>query len=513
MTVSQRGSRLLSNMLATAAGLALAGAPDAASAGLASGVRLHGQVSVAARSATSASKASVNQTRANSRRYRRENRKEADRARSKIRKATRRSRYRSRSRHQPGGYCIYDTKGNVVLKPDGVECEEQNGEYMAASGGAARSTGRAGQSGCTTGSCTNGRGVYVWSNGTHYSGEWRNGRQHGQGSLVMPDGSNYQGEWRSGKKHGQGTATYSDGRVQRGFWTNNSYAGVSRARRVNIRWPDLSKAPPRAIGGGKKDQAVIVGIGRYAHVAEINGATKNATDWYNYLVKSRGVPIDRVSLLLDEDATVEEMRYAVSDAAKRVKKGGTLWFVFVGHGAPARNGRDGLLVGFDAQQKARSIETRSLRRDELLATLRESPAKNIQVLLDACFSGRTGSGRQLVAGLQPLVVTSLDQDHDPRITLLTAAGSDEYAGPLPGADRPAFSYLALGGLRGWADGDRDGKITSGELHGYVSRAMRALLRDRRQRPTLVGRDDARLAKSGRERGPDLAGLILDSARR
>ena len=146
---------------------------------------------------------------------------------------------------------------------------------------------------------------------------------------------------------------------------------------MNIRWPDLSKALPRAIGGGKKDQAVIVGITRYAHVAEINGAAENATDWYNYLVKSRGVPIDRVSLLLDEDATVEEMRFAISEASQRVKKGGTLWFVFIGHGAPARNGRDGLLVGFDAQQKARSIQTRSLLRGELLATLQESKARNI----------------------------------------------------------------------------------------------------------------------------------------
>ena len=124
-----------------------------------------------------------------------------------------------------------------------------------------------------------------------------------------------------------------------------------------------------------------------------------------------------------------------------------------------------------------------------------------------------GSWRPSTLILQPLVVTNLERDHDPQVTMLTAAGSDEYAGQLPGAARPAFSYLALGGLRGWADGDLDGRITSGELHGYVTMAMRALVRDRRQRPTLVGRDDARLVKSARERGPDLASLVVDSARR
>jgi uncharacterized caspase-like protein len=257
---------------------------------------------------------------------------------------------------------------------------------------------------------------------------------------------------------------------------------------------------------------VIVGVTRYAHVAEVPGASTNAEDWYSYLVKTRGVPLDRVSLLLDEDATVEEMQHAVSEAARQVKKKGTLWFVFVGHGAPARDGSDGLLVGFDAQQKARSIEARSLRRSQLLETLGKSKAEQVHVLLDACFSGRSNSGTQLVAGLQPLVVQAPTNAADPRITLMTAAGSDEYAGPLPGADRPAFSYLALGGLRGWADGDHDGGITSGELHEYVTQTMRALVRDRRQRPTLVGDDNRRVAKSSRERGPDIAKFVVDNAK-
>jgi hypothetical protein len=98
------------------------------------------------------------------------------------------------------------------------------------------------------------------------------------------------------------------------------------------------------------------------------------------------------------------------------------------------------------------------------------------------------------------------------VTLLTAAASNEYAGPLPGASRPAFSYLALGGLRGWADGDRDGRITSGELHGYLTQTMRALVRDRRQRPTLVGEDDRRIVESSREKGPDIARFVVDTSR-
>ncbi len=469
-------------------------------------------VSVAARSASSASRSSVHTTQNNSRRYRYEKSKQMREDSRKIRDLSRRDRYSVP--RQTGGYCMYDTRGNVILQPEGVECEDQNGEYLRSTGGV-QSPNRVAprRSGCVEGDCKNGEGVYLWSNGTQYLGEFERGRQHGRGLLVMPDGSSYEGEWRSGKKHGKGVATYRDGRVRTGEWKDNRYVGVKRARRLRIRWPDLSKAPPKAIGGGERDAAVIVGVTRYAHVAEVSGAATNATDWYSYLVKTRGVPLERVTLLLDEDATVEEMRWAAGEAARQVKKKGTLWFVFVGHGAPARDGADGLLVGFDAQQKARSIEARSLRRSELLETLEASQAAHVQVLLDACFSGKTSTGAQLVAGLQPLVVESSATSTDPRTTLLTAAGSDEYAGPLPGADRPAFSYLALGGLRGWADRDGDGRITSGELHGYVTHAMRALVRDRRQRPTLVGANDRRLAKSGREKGPDIAKFVIDSSRR
>ena len=446
----------------------------------------------------------------NSRRYRYEKNKRIRDDQKKIRDLSRRSRYAPH--RQVGGYCMYDTAGNVILRPDGVICDDQKGEYLRSTGGSAppASIGPE-QTGCVEGDCRGGEGVYIWSNGTQYIGGFKRGRQHGQGLLIMPDGANYEGAWREGKKHGAGVAIYSNGRVKRGMWRENRFVGIARAQR--IRWPDLSKAPPREIGGGRRDAAVIVGVSRYAHVAEVAGAAANAADWYSYLVNTRGVPVDRVSLLVDEDATVEEMRFAARKAAARVGKKGTLWFVFVGHGAPARDGVDGLLVGFDAQQKARSVEARSLRRSELLEILQHSSAARVQVLLDACFSGRTPTGAQLIAGLQPLVVQAPAAETDPRTTLLTAAGSDEYAGPLPGANRPAFSYLALGGLRGWADSDRDGRITSGELHGYVTQTMRALVHDRSQRPTLVGDGSQQLVRSSREDGPDIAKMVVDAARR
>jgi uncharacterized caspase-like protein len=266
------------------------------------------------------------------------------------------------------------------------------------------------------------------------------------------------------------------------------------------------------VGGGEGDAAVVVGIERYAHIAQIPGASDNATYWYDYLVRTRGVPLANVGLLLDNDATLEDIEWSIDEATQQVSETGTLWFVFVGHGAPSRDGEDGLLIGFDVQEKARSMAVRSLRRSQLLARLAASRAEQIQVYLDTSFSGRATNGEQLVAGLQPLVVTAADATADPRMTLFTAARGDEYAGPLPGAERPAFSYLALGGIRGWADADLDGSVTAEELRSYVDRVLRLLDRDRRQRPTLSGASQTRLARSARERGPKLSSLALGLAK-
>ena len=90
-------------------------------------------------------------------------------------------------------------------------------------------------------------------------------------------------------------------------------------------WPDLSK-PGRRVGGGRSDAAVIVGIERYAFVPPVPGAKQNALLWYDWLVKQRDVPAERVKLLVDEHATVDDLRQVAAEAATEVESGGTLWF-------------------------------------------------------------------------------------------------------------------------------------------------------------------------------------------
>lgn len=274
-------------------------------------------------------------------------------------------------------------------------------------------------------------------------------------------------------------------------------------------WPDLSRPAP-LVGGGEHDAGVVVGIESYGFVPPVPGAEANAKAWYDYLTRTRGATPANVKLLLGVDATREEMLEAVQSAAGKTGPRGSLWFIFVGHGVPSFDGKDGLLVGVDAQQKAASLQKRSLRRGELLAALNKSRAGTISVVLDACFSGRGPDGASIAPGLQPLVTVATPGRADSRMVVLTAAKGDQVAGALPGANRPAFSYLTLGALRGWA-GDEDRRVTAGAVWRYATEALEATLRGRNQTPDIIGKEGMVLGASAGEKGPDLVTLAKATA--
>lgn len=276
-------------------------------------------------------------------------------------------------------------------------------------------------------------------------------------------------------------------------------------------WPELS-SPPKATGGGEKDAAVIVGAEKYAFVESVPGAKDNADAWHAYLTGTLKIPAEKVALLRNDDATNDEIRQAAIDKAAQVEPGGTLWFVFIGHGAPSKDGKDGLLVGVDAQQKIESVYKRSLSRNELLGILSKGRQERTVVLIDACFSGKSSSGRALVANLQPLVtMSSLPTGLDSRTILMTAARSDQFAGTLPkaGKPRPAFSYLALGALRGWG-ANASGQVTAQGIVDYAKKAL-SLAHDRTQTPELASGAPGAVLGIGRELAPDLAKIDRESA--
>ena len=75
-------------------------------------------------------------------------------------------------------------------------------------------------------SLPNGKGVFTYTNGSYYEGEFEHGVRNGIGTFVWSTGDRYEGGWKSDKRHGEGVMTYANGRVRKGRFENNEYVGI-----------------------------------------------------------------------------------------------------------------------------------------------------------------------------------------------------------------------------------------------------------------------------------------------
>jgi hypothetical protein len=289
--------------------------------------------------------------------------------------------------------------------------------------------------------------------------------------------------------------------LRRGIVVAFFLLGASGARAQS--WPSLSAPLPKA-GGGEADTAVVVAVEHYAFLAEIPGAAQNGADWVDWLVRVRGVSSSKVRLLRDRQATRERIEQELKLAADGVGTGGTVWVVFIGHGAPSGDGSDGLFLGADTQPELESLVTRGLPQQEIVRRL--APTKSSLVVFDACFSGRTHDGKgPLVEGMQ----STLPVRRKSTSGTAVLSSSETFAGPLPGAPRPAFSYLLLGALRGWGDGNHDGAVTVDEAVTFARDALLAGPSGSERLPSRRGGDGGLvLARGTTEEAPDLNAILL-----
>ena len=64
-----------------------------------------------------------------------------------------------------------------------------------------------------------GVGIYKWSDGRSYTGEYIDDKKHGYGIYRWQDGRKYTGYWYFGKQHGLGIyAVATENREKHGLW-------------------------------------------------------------------------------------------------------------------------------------------------------------------------------------------------------------------------------------------------------------------------------------------------------
>merc|ERR1719296_134583 len=63
-----------------------------------------------------------------------------------------------------------------------------------------------------------GKGLFSWSDGRTYEGEYTRDQKEGLGVFRWPDGRQYEGQWKDGKQHGFGIHSTARGERREGEW-------------------------------------------------------------------------------------------------------------------------------------------------------------------------------------------------------------------------------------------------------------------------------------------------------
>lgn len=345
-----------------------------------------------------------------------------------------------------------------------------------------------------------GRGIYYFANGGKYEGELVRDQFTGDGSFESPNGDRYVGQFRNGQFAGEGIFTFANGNVvQEGVFENGKFVRAAKIQQRSItpdttsQFNEASRLNPSALKALPERDAVaiIIGIQSYKHLPPARFANSDARLFSEYAQRLLGVRPDKIRLLTDGDAgEIDIARAFRSWLMRNVNKGKTDVYIFYsGHGLPSEDGKSLYLLPHNADRDF--IDKTAINQAELISLTEATGAKTVTMFIDSCYSGQTRNGDALLANARPVSLKSKSSDYPATFTVLTASAPDQISWSSDELGHGIFSYYLMKGMEGEADGNQDGRLTSGELHAYLLDKVnrQAAILNRKQQPQLVGDPD------------------------
>jgi hypothetical protein len=200
-----------------------------------------------------------------------------------------------------------------------------------------------------------------------------------------------------------------------------------------------------------RTHAVIVGVLHWQDrsLTAYSSSNRKDQELYDTLVEI-GIKKKNVTLLLDEQATLANIREAIHEVAQGATKGDTFIFYYAGHGVSAAKGT--CLLNYDAG-KADSFAVSEL------ATILKKVFRGERVLMfaDCCFSGGLMQAAKDLA------------DHGLQSASLTSAAATNAS-----TNNWTFTHTLIDTFRGSPAADRDGDhvVTLEEAATEVADAMK-----------------------------------------
>ena len=214
---------------------------------------------------------------------------------------------------------------------------------------------------------------------------------------------------------------------------------------------------------------MIIGVDKYANTnARALYADNDAQLFADYASQKLGVPINRIKILLNENAGQSELLLSLKRwLARSVRQNKSdVYIFFAGHGLASDNGEKMYLLPYDGTPQL--LEDTAILRDRLFNDISKSNPRSVTIFLDTCYSGTTRTPEILVAS-RPIAIIAKQQPIPKDFTIFTAAASDQTAKPLEEVKHGLFSYFLMKGMEGDADANYDNKITTWELHNFIKK--------------------------------------------
>jgi uncharacterized caspase-like protein len=143
-----------------------------------------------------------------------------------------------------------------------------------------------------------------------------------------------------------------------------------------------------------------------------------------------------------------------------------VFIYYTGHGAPDLDSGDSFILPVDADPDYIAATGYSLAL--FYENLKQIKARQMIVVIDACFSGRTPAGL-LFANSSPAMLKVRETPANLKSGLvLTSSRSSEISSWYPAKKHSMFTYFFLKGIQGAADSNQNRIITASELDTWLN---------------------------------------------
>ena len=222
---------------------------------------------------------------------------------------------------------------------------------------------------------------------------------------------------------------------------------------------DVDKNIPINVQNNDKTFVVVIANEDYEEVASVPFALNDGKIFASYCQKTLGIPESNIHLV--ENATLNKLKREIdwlSQVLGAYNGDAKAIFYYAGHGIPDEKNHDAFLLPVDGY--GNDINT-GYQISKLYQQLGAILAKQVVVLMDACFSGAKREGGMLVSARGVAIKVNNGQPTG-NMVVLTAAQGDETAYPNNEEGHGMFTYFLLKKLQ-----ESKGNVNLMELGDFV----------------------------------------------